>query len=279
VLTDVTALAGWAYLAIVALVAIDAVFPVLPSEVAVVGAGVLAASGQIDLPLLIAAGTAGAVAGDLLGYSLGRGAGRFGVARLLRHARSRQALVWATERMVGRAVPVLVAGRFVPGGRTATTMVAGFLRVAPRRLLVASAIGAPLWSLYASLTGYLAGRAAADRPWLGVALSVAVLVLVGVLAEMTRRLRARTPRPAGVIPARSAGQLSPAMGATVSAGAAGQLFRRLRARRDATPQSGGGTAPAGAAEASRTPAVVGRTTAPDPAPASSGGAGSRTAAA
>jgi len=195
VLTDFAALAGWAYLVVALLVVADAVVPLVPAEVAVASASVLAAGGRLVLALVIAVTAAGAVTGDCSGYLLGRGAGRLGVGRLLRHPRGRLALVWATQRLDRRAIPMLVAGRFVPGGRTATTVTAGFLRVRPPVFLLAAAVGGTLWATYTGTLGYLAGRAAADRPWVGILVATAVLALTGAGAGVVRRRCTRGARP------------------------------------------------------------------------------------
>jgi membrane-associated protein len=213
--SGLTVSAGWAYLAILLLVAADAIVPLVPSELAVVGGGVAVASGRLNVVLLIAATALGAIVGDTLGYSIGRSAGRLGVGRLLRHSSSRRVLVWATERLHRRAVPVLVTGRFIPGGRTVTTIVAGFLRVPTRRFAVAIGIGGPLWAGYVVVLGYLAGRATADRPWLGVLAAVGVLAAAGLAAEGIRRLRARSRRAQ---PVGSPAPVRAAAGATAPAG-------------------------------------------------------------
>jgi membrane protein DedA with SNARE-associated domain len=211
-LSTLTGLAGWAYLLVVLLVVTDAVFPLIPGELAVVSGGVLAAAGRLDLPVLLVAAAVGAMAGDTLAYTMGRGASRLGVGRLLRQRRSRRGLVWATERLHRRAVPVLVAGRFIPGGRTVTTLVAGFLRVPPRRFALAVAIGGPIWASYATLLGYFAGRATADHPWTGVLAAFTVMTLAGLAAEGIRRLRARRHgQPAATSPVPSRAAASPAV--------------------------------------------------------------------
>ena len=53
----------------------DGIFPVLPGETAIVAAAVLAANGDLSLPLVILAGAAGAVLGDSCAYWIGRGGG------------------------------------------------------------------------------------------------------------------------------------------------------------------------------------------------------------
>jgi membrane protein DedA with SNARE-associated domain len=74
ILDSLDALAGspWAYALILAVAAVDAFLPVVPSEATVVTAGVFAAVGDLSLALVIAAGAAGALAGDTTSYAGGR---------------------------------------------------------------------------------------------------------------------------------------------------------------------------------------------------------------
>ena len=190
-LADLTAVAGWAYLLLALLVALDAVLPLVPSEVALIGAGSLVATGAAEPVPLLAAGWLGALAGDCAGYGLGRRAGRFGVGRLLRHRRGRGTLVWATRQLDRRTVPVLVAGRFLPGGRTVTTMTAGFLRIPPARFVPAVALGGALWAAYVVGLGYLGGKGAAEQPWAGALAGLLLATAAGCTAEGVRRVRAR----------------------------------------------------------------------------------------
>ena len=44
---------GWAYAVVFALAVLDAIVPVVPSETAVITAGVVASSGDLSLPLVI----------------------------------------------------------------------------------------------------------------------------------------------------------------------------------------------------------------------------------
>jgi membrane-associated protein len=205
---DLAHLAGWSYPAVAALVAADALVPLVPSELAIISCGVLAASGKMNLALLVLAAAVGAAVGDTAGYLAGRGAGRFGVGRLLRRERSRRVLVWTTERLHRRARWVLVSARFIPGGRTVTVLTAGFLRVPGRRFAAAVAIGAPLWASYVAGLGYGAGHASADRPWLGVLAAVAVLTALGCLAEFVRRRARRHPRASTQAPSAATGRPS-----------------------------------------------------------------------
>ena len=52
------------YLIIAAIVALDGFLPIFPGETAVISGGILAAQGDLVLPLVVAAAFAGAVVGD-----------------------------------------------------------------------------------------------------------------------------------------------------------------------------------------------------------------------
>ena len=64
--------AEYGFLAVLAVVAGDGVFPALPGETAIVAAAVLASAGKGSLWLVIAAGAIGAVLGDSTAYWIGR---------------------------------------------------------------------------------------------------------------------------------------------------------------------------------------------------------------
>jgi membrane protein DedA with SNARE-associated domain len=201
--------AWWMCLLLALAVAVDAVLPLVPSEVALVGAGALVATGAADPVPVLGAAWLGALAGDCVAYGLGRRAGRLGVGRLLRHRRGRASLVWATRQLDRRTVPVLVAGRFLPGGRTVTTLTAGFLRVSPRRFVPAVALGGALWAGYVTTLGYLGGRGAAEQPWAGALAGLLLVTAAGLTVEGVRRLRSRT-EPVTPIPAQRALRAQPA---------------------------------------------------------------------
>jgi membrane-associated protein len=63
-LTEYVSGAPWTYAFLFAIAALDVVFPAVPSETAVILAGVLAATGELVFVLVIALAAAGAVLGD-----------------------------------------------------------------------------------------------------------------------------------------------------------------------------------------------------------------------
>jgi membrane protein DedA with SNARE-associated domain len=182
---------GWAY-AIVFLVAfLDALIPVVPSETAVITAGVVAAAGDLTLALIIPAAAAGAFLGDNTAYLLGR---RFGARiseRFFSGERARKRVEWAERQLAERGGELIVIVRFIPGGRTAVTLSAGTLGYAWRRFVVFDAIAGVVWALYASLLGYFGGRSFEHAPWKGLLLALAIAFAFAGGVELVRWARKR----------------------------------------------------------------------------------------
>jgi membrane-associated protein len=85
----------------------------------------------------------------------------------------------------------MVGARFIPGGRTATTLTMGATGYPRARFAGWDAVAAVLWAMYATLLGYLGGAAFEDDPLKGLALGVALATGLIVLTEASRQLVAR----------------------------------------------------------------------------------------
>ena len=114
----------WSYLVMVGVAALDAVVPVFPSETLAITGGVLAALGDLSLGLMIVSAAIGAFVGDSTAYALGRTLGTRARDRLLRGERAQRALRWAERQLDERGWYLVLVARFVPGGRTVTTLTA-----------------------------------------------------------------------------------------------------------------------------------------------------------
>ena len=180
---------AWTYPAIVLAVAIDSLFPVAPGEAVMITAGVLAAGGDLSLPLVILAGLAGSLLGDNASYALGASLGRRAERRFFSSARSRRQIEWARGQLHERGTAIIIAARFVPGGRTATTFSAGTLAVPWRRFVMADALAAALWATYVALLGYFGGATFEEDLWKPVLAAGAVAILVAAIAELVRRIK------------------------------------------------------------------------------------------
>jgi membrane-associated protein len=185
----------WVYLVLFAFAAVDAFFPAVPSETAVITAGVFAASGAPDLAVVVAVSAAGAFAGDHVSYLIGRTGGgrqcgRRAADRRLTGRRA-AALDWAGRAVAERGGQILVVARYIPGGRTATTLTMGALGYRLRSFTAFAALAALSWSLYAALVGYLGGAAFQHDPVKGLLLGLGVAAGITVAVEVARRLRHR----------------------------------------------------------------------------------------
>ena len=177
------------YLAIVAIVAADSVFPLVPGETAVLTGGILAANGDMILPLVVLAAWLGGVLGDNATYWLGRALGARARRRFFRSDKALRRLAWAETQLELRGGPIILAARFVPGGRTATMFSAGSLEMPFRRFLPADALAAGVWALYATGLGYLGGETFRHSVWKPLLVAFAVALLVTALGEVYRRTR------------------------------------------------------------------------------------------
>jgi membrane protein DedA with SNARE-associated domain len=203
-LLTATLTSPWVYLLIGVAAGLDSLLPVVPSETLLISAAAFAASGLPDPVGLVAATVAGAILGDLAAHLVGR-FGRSGAARLRRarvpHRRKRRALVdSAREIFARRGGAALIAGRFVPGGRTLTTIGSGVLGFPVGRFLLWDGIGCLAWALYSTGIGLLGGVVFEDNPLLGVVLGIAIACAITGAAELVRRLRLdRHPRRSGMM--------------------------------------------------------------------------------
>lgn len=178
------------YPVVFALVAGDAVIPLLPGESSVVAAAVLAAQGDLVVWFIGLAAFAGAFVGDLAMYVVGR---RFGPGLLERHAREgsrAERVEWARGQLDRRGVALIAAAQFVPGGRNVVMIVAGTLHFPVRRFLAAEAIGAAAWATFQTSIGYFGGRLV-DDTMVALVVSVGIAIVVGGLIELGDRLRRR----------------------------------------------------------------------------------------
>ena len=192
------------YLVALVIPALDAIFPVLPSETAVIALGV-ATAGSTDprIALLVAFAAAGAFLGDNLSYLLGRHFGPAVQRRFFATPKGMRAREWA-ERSLGRfGMQLIIACRFIPGGRTAVTLTCGLTGYPRRRFVVATAAAAVIWALYAFFIGRIGGQAFEDKPWVGLLVACGGTVAISAAVEGIRRLtgrgrdRARDKTPAG----------------------------------------------------------------------------------
>lgn len=186
-LVDFVFASSWTLPLIFAIAALDAFFPVVPSEATVITAGVFAATGELSLPLVVLAGALGAVVGDNVSYWAGRKLGRPVTKRLFRGRKARERLEWAEGKLDERGGYLVVVSRFVPGGRTAVTFSAGLVKFSWLRFLGFDVLAGILWASYAAALGYFGGRTFEDEPWKGLLVAFALAGTLTLAVEGYRR--------------------------------------------------------------------------------------------
>jgi len=186
---------GWAYAVVFVFAFLDALLPVVPSETAVITAGVVAATGHLGLPLTLAAAACGAFAGDNAAYAIGRRFGPHAKDRYFRGDKGRKTIRWTERQLAERGGELIVVARFIPGGRIAVTLTAGAAHYPWRRFAVFDAIAAVVWASYAALLGYFGGKAFEHRPWAGLLLALAIAFAVTGAVELGRAYARHHRRP------------------------------------------------------------------------------------
>ena len=164
---NLTGLAGWAADTMTsvggpgvgAIVALENLFPPIPSEVVLPLAGFLAAQGRLSVVAVIIWATAGSVAGALVLYALGAVIGR---QRLLRMADRLPLIsiddVQRAERWFARrGGQAVLIGRFIPVVRSLVSIPAGVERMPLPKFTLYTTMGSALWNSLFVLLGYALG--------------------------------------------------------------------------------------------------------------------------
>jgi membrane protein DedA with SNARE-associated domain len=186
-LTDVVSrvVEALGYVGVAFLVALESIFPPIPSEVVLPLAGFVAGRGEASLVGMIAAATVGSVAGSWVLYGVAAWVGpvrlhafvgRYGKWFRLEPADLERAEVWFDRR----SDAAVLIGRCVPLIRSLVSIPAGFRRMPFGRFTVLSAAGSLVWN--AALIG--AGALLGDR-WervgdvVGLLQGVVILAVIG----------------------------------------------------------------------------------------------------
>jgi uncharacterized protein (TIRG00374 family) len=173
------------YVVVPAAVALESMGMPLPAETTLVAAAALAATGRMDIAVVIALAAAAAIAGDNAGYLLGRLLGRRALLAGGPLARSRRRLLEAGDRFyTAHGASAVFLGRWVAVGRVATAWLAGADRMPWRRFLIWNALGGVAWATTVGLAAYALGSAGAR--WLAIAGTVAAIATLARLAGLPR---------------------------------------------------------------------------------------------
>jgi len=184
----------WLWVIVFGVAGLDALLPFMPSETTVLIVAVLLGPHPAGLAALALVAAVGAWTGDCVGYAVGRSAGPRVITRLQRGPAGRRRYEWARQRIERHGALLIIAGRYLPGGRVASSLANGSLRYPLSRFMPLDAAGAALWAIYSVLIGFAGGATFTDEPEKGLLLSFGIgLALVAVI-EFGRRLRPRLAR-------------------------------------------------------------------------------------
>ena len=191
---------GLGYVEITVLMALESsLFPV-PSELVMIPAGYLAATGQLNPVLCVLAGTVGSVIGASANYLLGEYVGR---AFLLRYGKylliDAQKYHEAEAMFLRNARMATFIGRLLPVVRHLISLPAGIFGMPWPAFLLITALGAGLWCTVLVALGYFLGEPAvalARGYTHELALAVVAGLVVFVLWFLLRRRRRAGEGPA-----------------------------------------------------------------------------------
>ena len=184
----------WFYLIIFTVAVFDSVLPIVPSETLVIIGGVSAGSGSLSIALVIACAASGAFIGDNLSYLIGSEASDWVIKRRTRTERGAKQMANIVEQIHDRGGMLLITARFIPGGRTLLTLSCGVTRQ-PRKWFIGWAVvAASVWSLYASLLGYIGGKSFADNHTKAFLIAFAGAFGVTIIIEGFRAISHRLKR-------------------------------------------------------------------------------------
>lgn len=162
----------------------------IPGETILLAAGVLAQRGHLDVGDAIVFGIIGAVAGDQIGYWVGREGGRPFVLRWGRYVGITPVRLSRAEAFFSRhGGKAVFLARFFAGFRVFGALVAGISRMHWRTFAFYNMLGAAVWATAAVLAGYLLGGSLdLVQRWLGRAtLLLAALVVVAAVFYLAYR--------------------------------------------------------------------------------------------
>ena len=187
-----------------ALIALENLFPPIPSEVVLPFAGFSASRGELDPVLTWVAATVGALVGAYVLYAVGALVGN---DRLHRLAAQRWFVVLSPsdlcrgERVFERhGGKVVLLGRLVPFLRSVVSVPAGLARMPLWRFTALTVVGSGLWNALFITAGYRLGdRWEQVQTYLApVGYAVAVAVAGTLVLLVVRRRRAQPDRRTGI---------------------------------------------------------------------------------
>ncbi len=157
----------------------------LPGDSLLVTAGIFAARGDLDIVTLDIVLSIAAVAGDTVGYAIGRRTGPKIFKREDSLIFRRKHLLAAQEFYEKHGAFTIVVARFIPIIRTFAPVVAGVAGMHYRRFIAYNVWGGIFWVLATTLGGYFLGK---TFPNIGesIHMVIAVVIFVSLLPAIIK---------------------------------------------------------------------------------------------
>ena len=151
------------YLGVAFLMFLETVFPPIPSEEIMSIAGVAAGQGKLSYGWVVAAGTAGAMLGNILWYLAARALGIIRLKPIIERWGRWITMNWAEVERAERWFALhgtffVFVGRLLPTVRSLVSVPAGLLKMRFRDFFIASTIGTAGWTALLAGAGYQLGQ-------------------------------------------------------------------------------------------------------------------------
>lgn len=181
-------MAKFGYFGIIFAMFAENVFPPIPSELIMPAAGFAAARGDLNILLVIVAGTFGSVVGAMPLYYLGT---LFNKERLMAFTKKYGKYVFVRPEDVlssdawfdKHGKKAVFFGRMVPGIRSLISIPAGMNKMPLTSFLVLTTLGASIWTTILTLAGFYLGKnyeviATMLAPYSKIFLVLAVAIII-----------------------------------------------------------------------------------------------------
>ncbi len=185
------------YFTVALLMAIESTFLPLPSEIVIPFAAYKAGQGELNVFIVVFAGTVGALSGSLINYTLAYYLGRplvykFAGSRLGKvFLLSKEKVEHAESFFIKNGRTSTFIGRLVPGVRHLISIPAGLAKMDLRDFMLFTFAGAGIWNIILALIGYYLYEIREQIfPYLGhilLALGAGFIIYLVIKARRTRK--------------------------------------------------------------------------------------------
>ena len=151
------------YFGVALLMFLETVFPPIPSEVIMPLAGVIAARGEMSLPIVILCGTAGAMLGNIVWFGVAKWIGYERFEPLIRRFGRWLTLDWNEVERVHKLFDnhgnaIVFVGRMLPTVRSLVSIPAGLLKMRFLPFVIWSTLGSAIWTAGLAIAGWVLGQ-------------------------------------------------------------------------------------------------------------------------